>query len=125
MLGAMAVTQDWVIVSGHRRSVAAELANITKVVVEILPIRSTDPRFGEYLVSYNEQRKKSPAEEINEQIVLTNLDEAYARLIEQREAESRRVRRRARDAGLCILAPAASGDFAREAADARRGDRHH
>ncbi len=104
-IGAMAVTQDRVIVSGHRRRAAAMEAGITEVVVEVLPITSTDPRFAEYLVSYNEQRKKTAAEEIHEQVVLTDPQEAYARLIAYREAESRRVHDKAAKAGLCVLTP--------------------
>jgi hypothetical protein len=107
-IGAMAVTKDWVIVSGHRRRVAAMEAGISKVTVEILPITSNDPRFPDYLVTYNEQRKKSPAEEIQEQIVLTDPGEAYQRLIAFNRAESRKIHQRAAGAGLCILTPASA-----------------
>lgn len=107
-LGAMAVTSDWVIVSGHRRRVAAQLAGINEVVVEVLPITSADPRFPEYLVTYNEHRKKTPAEEIREQVAITDPAAAYAKLIAYRQSESQRVHSKARAAGLCILTPAAA-----------------
>jgi hypothetical protein len=105
-VGAMAVTTDHVIISGHRRRVAARLAGIEEVDVEVLPITSDDPRFAEYLVSYNEQRKKSPQEEIREQVALTSPGEAYARLIAFREAEARKVGGRAAASGLSVLVPA-------------------
>jgi hypothetical protein len=106
--GAMAITTDDVIVSGHRRRVAAQLAQIEWVFVEVLPIASTDPKFAEYLVSYNEQRKKSPQEEIREQVALTSKKDAYARLIKHRKAESQKIQIHVAEAGLCILTPAAA-----------------
>jgi hypothetical protein len=103
--GAAAVTRDWVIVAGHRRRVSAQLAGITEVDVEKLSILSSDPQFPEYLVRYNEQRKKTPAEEIREQVALTDKKAAYDRLIAFRERESKKIHKRAEDAGLEILNP--------------------
>ncbi len=104
-MGAMAITTDNVIVSGHRRRVAALLAGITEVVAEVLPIASADPRFPEFLVSYNQQRVKTPAEEIAEQIALTDREEAHMRLLDLQDAELRKSKRRAASAGLCVLDP--------------------
>jgi integrase len=52
-----------------------------QVVAEVLPFTSTDPRFAEYLVTYNEQRKKTPQEEIRELVAITDPAAAYAKLI--------------------------------------------
>lgn len=102
-LGAMAVTTDGVIVSGHRRRVAAQLAGIAEVNAEVLPITSADPRFPDYLVTYNAQRVKTAQEEIREAIARTSPEDAHNALLAHRATEDAKAYRRVEASGLRVL----------------------
>jgi hypothetical protein len=83
------VTEDWVIVSGHRRRAACVLAEVYEVPVRVLPILSTDPEFPEFLVRFNSQRVKTPAEQVREQVALTDPDDAYRAVLAHRAAAAK------------------------------------
>jgi hypothetical protein len=115
----LVVTEDWVIVSGHRRRVACHLLGITDVLVKILPIRSTDPTFPTFLVDFNAQRVKTAAEQIREEVIRTNPEDAHNALLAHRVVETARAHARVHGAGLRVLSPAAAS--ARSAiSDAKR-----
>src|SRR5262245_29702543 len=59
MLEPIVATLNDVIVSGHRRREAALSAGVALVPVRRIGIRSGDPRFENYLVSFNQQRVKT------------------------------------------------------------------
>ncbi len=103
VLEALIVTVDNVILSGHRRYCAAGLANVDVLPVRRMNIRSTDPDFGEYLVSYNRQRVKTLSEEIREEVIRTSPEDAHNPLLARREVESAKVFRRIESNGLRVL----------------------
>jgi len=107
LLEPIVVTQDNVIVSGHRRRVACKLAGLETVPVRRMPVRSTDPLFPEPLVAFNTRREKTTAEKVREAVVLTDPNAAHAELQRQRRALSERVNGRVGSAGLSVIsAPA-------------------
>jgi hypothetical protein len=105
VLDPLVVTPDDVIVSGHRRRVAAQMAGVETVPVLRINILSTDHRFVAYLTSYNKQRVKTALEQVREEIVRTSPEAAYNALLSHRHAESAKSKRRAKGAGLRVLAP--------------------
>src|SRR5262249_55837155 len=62
----LVITDDNVILSGHRRFAACQQAGLEVIPCrrEVPPVRSTDPGFAKLLVAYNEPRVKTPAEQI-------------------------------------------------------------
>jgi len=84
LLEPIVITQDDVIVSGHRRRAASQLAGLSAVPVRIIPIVSTDVRFVELLASFNSQRVKTLAEQTREAVVLSDPTAAYQKLIAYR-----------------------------------------
>ena len=50
VLEPIVISTDNVIMSGHRRHIAARLAGLQKVPVRVYPIKSTDPDFLKILV---------------------------------------------------------------------------
>jgi len=103
LLEPLVVTLDNIILSGHRRRVAAKLAGLEVVPVRRHPIRYDDPNFEKVLVAFNEQRVKSIDESIREELVRTSPDEAYIELLAHREAESDRVQQHVKKSGLRTL----------------------
>lgn len=108
LLQPIDITEDGVIVSGHRRRVACQLAGLKVVKVRRLAgVRSTDPNFAEMLVSFNRQREKTTAEKVREAIVLTDPRAAHAELVKQRRALADRVAGRAADLSVIDTVTAA------------------
>ena len=94
----LAVTLDDVVLSGHRRLVAAIAAGLEVVPVIREPFTSGHPDFDKLLVTFNQQRDKDPGELIREQLVLTDPEEAY-RAVASHRAEKARVRAATIDLG--------------------------
>jgi hypothetical protein len=105
LLEPIVATLDDVIVSGHRRRAGCQVAGLEKVPVRRIDMVSTDPRFESYLVSFNQQRVKSAAEQIREEVIRTSPEDAYDALLTHRAAEAARAQGRLDDAGLRILDP--------------------
>lgn len=85
------ITEDHVILSGHRRRTAAMLAGLTQVPCRIEPIRYGDCDPGEIirlLREHNRQRVKSLDELLREEVVSVDPDEAYERILEHRRQQS-------------------------------------
>jgi hypothetical protein len=84
----LVITLDRYILSGHRRHVAARLAGLTKVPCRVEPFRrSDDPdRFLILLREHNRQRVKSLDEQLREEVVSADPEEAYQTLLEHRRA---------------------------------------
>jgi hypothetical protein len=83
-LEPIVISRDDVIVSGHRRRVASQLAGLLHVKVRRENISSTDPHFPNFLVVFNEQRVKSADEIFREQLVQIDVPDAHRRLIAHR-----------------------------------------
>jgi hypothetical protein len=105
LLEPIVATLDDVIVSGHRRHAGARVAGFVTVPVRRINIFSTDPRFPHYLVSFNQQRVKTPAEHIREEVIRTSPEDAHNTLLAHRKVEAAKAYRRVEDAGLRILRP--------------------
>lgn len=69
VLEPLVITLDNVIVSGHRRRIAAKLAGFKHVPVRIFPMMSHDPHFVRKLRAFNNQRVKSFEEQVREAII--------------------------------------------------------
>jgi hypothetical protein len=108
ILEPLVITLDEVILSGHRRYAAAQVAGLSRVPVRRHPVYSTDPDFEVLLVSFNEQRVKTTPEAIREQVIRTSPDDAHNALLAHRKVESAKAFRRAENAGLCVLKPGAA-----------------
>ncbi len=80
----LVATRDNVILSGHRRRVACQLAGVMTVPVQYESILSTDPAFPKLLVEHNRQRVKSLDEQLREEVVCADPEEAYRVLTEHR-----------------------------------------
>ena len=80
------ITEDNVIISGHRRRVAYMILGVATVRVRKLPIHSTDPRVPELIVGFNNQREKSADEIFREELVRLDPSESHERLQEYRRA---------------------------------------
>src|SRR5262249_4238764 len=83
-LEPIVISQDWVIISGHRRFAALKIIGATSAKVREWPIRSTDSRFEELLVSFNAQRVRTAEEILREQVVRADPEEAYRALQQHR-----------------------------------------
>lgn len=84
------ISEDGWILSGHRRFVAAMLVGLTKVPCRTEPIRRHDDPDG-FLVllrEYNRQRIKSLDEQLREEVLTVNPDEAYQALIDYRAEQA-------------------------------------
>jgi hypothetical protein len=88
ILEPLIVTKDRVLVSGHRRYVAAGLVDLIEVPCLVLPWDSNDPRFAKVLTAANQQRIKTLDEVMREIIAQANPEETYRALIEQRKARA-------------------------------------
>jgi hypothetical protein len=96
-------TEDDVIVAGHRRRAGCIVAGRVVVPIRRVNIRSDDPRFPEYLVSFNLQRVKTVTEQVREEAVRTSPDAAYSTLRELRLDEHDRHYERLRNANLRVI----------------------
>jgi ParB-like chromosome segregation protein Spo0J len=85
----LVVTRDNVIISGHRRRVACQLAGLNRVPCRVEEIDSTDPRVPLLLTEYNRQRVKTLDEIAREEILRADPEDAYRELVEQRRQASR------------------------------------
>ncbi len=86
----LVVTSDGYIVSGHRRSVAAWRAGLRAVPCRRLKVsREAHPNFVGLLRECNQQRVKTRAEQLREEVVSTNPEAAHQSLVEYREESSR------------------------------------
>ena len=103
LLTAIGVTQDDVILSGHRRFAACQVAGLTMVRVERYPIRSTDPNFPEVLVEFNRTRDKTPEERFREEAVRTDPADAAAQMAARRNERLARLVAGADDGGLASI----------------------
>jgi hypothetical protein len=115
----LVVTLDNVILSGHRRRVACQMADVKTVPCRRENVWSHDPAFPALLVEYNRQRIKTADELIREEIVGTSPDDAYADLLDYRKAEFARTRQRVGNSGLRVLTPVA-GKRRADISDAKR-----
>lgn len=88
LIHPIVATTDNVILSGHRRLVACRLAGLTHIPVQRHSMASTDPSFLELLVSCNIQREKTRDEQLRESVIQTDPEEAYAALLQHRDAKS-------------------------------------
>jgi len=87
----LVITQDFFILSGHRRWTAARLAGLTHVPCRTEPIRYRDcgcDEFVRLLREHNRQRVKSLDEMLREEVVSVDPTLAYERLLDHREARS-------------------------------------
>jgi hypothetical protein len=90
-LEPVVLTTDNVLLSGHRRRAAALWLKweTLKARYHQPPVHSSDPDFLRLLVTYNEQRDKTPDMRIREQLVLTNPEDAYQALVRERAKAAR------------------------------------
>lgn len=98
VLQALTVTSDGFILSGHRRYCAAGLAGLETVPVIEEQITRDDPEFPKLLVMHNQQRQKTIAELLAEQVVQRSGEDAHRELVQHRIARSRRA-----TAGACAM----------------------
>jgi hypothetical protein len=83
----LVLSEDCVLLSGHRRLKAAECLGLTRVPVRIIDVIYGDLSKNERLTllrSFNHQREKSPTERVREQMLEIDPDEAYDTLIRNR-----------------------------------------
>lgn len=89
ILHPLMITTDRVIISGHRRHCAAQVAGLDSVPVMVAPVASDDPQFVKLLVTANTARDKTLAEVIRETVVFdATPDQAYGELIADRRSRS-------------------------------------
>lgn len=83
----LVVTEDYFVLSGHRRLTAAWLADLRKVPVRVYPARRADLGVDEYLqllVTHNRQRVKTLDQKVREEVVLVDRESAYQSLLAHR-----------------------------------------
>jgi ParB/RepB/Spo0J family partition protein len=91
VLQPLTVTRDRFILSGHRRYCAAQVAGLERVPVVVEAISRRDPRFAELLVMHNQQRQKTIAELIAEQVAVAAGKDAHRELLQYRATRSRKA----------------------------------
>lgn len=91
VLQALTVTRDGFILSGHRRYCAAAAAGLRTVPVIVEQITRDDPAFPKLLVMHNQQRQKTIAELLAEQVVQRSGEDAHRELAQHRIARSRKA----------------------------------
>jgi hypothetical protein len=84
VLQPLTITTDGFILSGHRRYCAAAVAGLEHVPVVVENITRDDPAFSRLLVMHNQQRQKSIAELLAEQVVQSSGDDAHRELVQHR-----------------------------------------
>jgi hypothetical protein len=82
----LVVTIDSFILSGHRRHTAARLAGLTQVPcrIEVVSRREEPDRFLALLREFNRQRVKSLDEQLREEVISCDPQQAYQSLIQHR-----------------------------------------
>jgi ParB-like nuclease domain len=102
------VSTDGFIISGHRRHMAAKIAELVHVPVRVHPVsRSADPDgFLKMLVSMNSQRVKTTADVLHETIIKTDPTVAFASIVAGRERKAKEQRK---DNTLSEVDPVDSG----------------
>lgn len=88
VLQAITITRDGFILSGHRRCCAATAAGLEAVPVIVEDITRDDPAFPKLLVMHNQQRQKTVAELLAEQVVQRSGEDAHRELVQHRIARS-------------------------------------
>lgn len=89
VLEAIHITRDGFILSGHRRYCAATVAGLETVPVVEESITRDDPAFARLLVLHNQQRQKTVAELLAEQVVQRSGEDAHFELLQHRAKRSR------------------------------------
>ncbi len=89
ILEPLTLTLDDVILSGHRRHAAAECVGLEHVPCRYVEVYSDAENFVELLRQHNNQRVKTIDEQLREQIVDADPEEAYQALLRHREAAAR------------------------------------
>lgn len=91
LLDPIVITNDNVILSGHRRAHACMLANLEVVRVIRRPFTSGHPDFVRLLVEHNRQRVKTLDEQLREEFATSCIDEeeVYAELAQYRKDHAR------------------------------------
>jgi hypothetical protein len=85
----LVLSQDWYILSGHRRFAAAKRLGLQTVPCRVEPVIRGSPGFVQLLVAFNNQRLKSFDELLREQVVASSTPEgAYQELIKHRRAQA-------------------------------------
>ncbi|MCI0458976.1 MAG: ParB/RepB/Spo0J family partition protein [Gemmataceae bacterium] len=100
LLEPLVLTQDYYIISGHRRRVACLLADVKVVPCRISDLHSTDPRLPQWVAAANKQRVKSLDEVLREQAILPADPEEAHRVLTEFRKQASRVKR---DEGLIEL----------------------
>ena len=75
------ISRDGYIISGHRRHMAARLADLSTVPCRVENVRRSDPGFLELLREYNRQRVKTLDEITREEVISANPEEAHRLLV--------------------------------------------
>jgi hypothetical protein len=88
------ISRDGFIISGHRRRIAAAIAELELVPVRVHPVsRSKNPEeFLRLLVEMNSQRIKNPSELLHESLIKIDPKEAHEQIINQREKKHRTIK---------------------------------
>jgi ParB-like nuclease family protein len=83
------ISRDGYIISGHRRRMAARLAELEQVPVRVHPISRADDHdaFVKLLVEMNTQRIKSASELLHESLVKIDPKEAHQKIINERKGQ--------------------------------------
>jgi hypothetical protein len=86
VLEPLVLTKDFVVLSGHRRRVAAGLARLTDVPCRVMPFNSEDARCLALLASHNKHRVKTADEILREEVIdASTARDSHRRLIEHRK----------------------------------------
>lgn len=85
VMDPIVITQDQIIVSGHRRFAASRLAGLSAVPCREIGLHSSDPAFLQTLREFNRQREKTDAERLREEIVSADPEEGMRVLVEHRQ----------------------------------------
>lgn len=85
ILEPLTLTLDDVILSGHRRHAAAGVLRLQRLPCRYVEVYSDAENFVELLREHNNQRVKTIDEQLREQIVDADPEEAYRALLEHRE----------------------------------------
>jgi hypothetical protein len=88
------ISHDGFIISGHRRRIAAAIAELELVPVRIHPVSRSENRdeFLRLLVEMNSQRIKSTSEFLHESLIKIDPEEAHEQIANQREEKYRTIK---------------------------------
>ncbi len=88
ILEPLTLTLDDVILSGHRRHAAAGIVGLRRLPCRYVEVYSDAENFVELLREHNHQRVKTIDEQLREQIVDADPEEAYQALLQHRESRA-------------------------------------